>query len=230
MFTNPYSGPCEVTKEYQKVAKSLFFSGKVDPVDPSPLLAAFRTRFPAFQGSGQHDAQEVILCLIDVFEISLGKELIKGIFNGIDTQETIFPGGKSIQKESFTTMILDPSGPTSLDNLISKREKHSGISGYTDDTGKTHHVAAVGRKVEQWPRILGFTFSMYNSKFPIEIPEEFEGRRLFAIVIHQGIQWGGHYALLVRRYKKWYLKDDETVTEVNEIPKNGPFYMAWYRS
>jgi ubiquitin C-terminal hydrolase len=71
---------------------------------------------------------------------------------------------------------------------------------------------------------------MYDRKFPIEIPEEFEGHRLYAAVIHQGIQLGGHYALVVRRYDKWYLKDDDSVTELKEPPRCAPFYMAWYRS
>jgi ubiquitin C-terminal hydrolase len=40
---------------------------------------------------------------------------------------------------------------------------------------------------------------------------------------------GGHYALLVRRFDKWYLKDDETVKEVEPIHFKSEFYQAWYR-
>ena len=117
-----------------------------------------------------------------------------------------------------------------ITNLISKLQKHEGISGYTDDTGKTHHVAAVGRKITQWPRIIGFTFSMYDRKFPIEIPLEFEGRKLFACVLHQGHKNGGHYALLVRRFDKWFIKDDERVTEIPHVQTlRGEFYLAFYR-
>jgi len=38
-----------------------------------------------------------------------------------------------------------------------------------------------------------------------------------------------HYALLVRRFDKWYLKDDETVREVEPVNFKGEFYQAWYR-
>ena len=219
-----------MTREYQKVARQLFLKDGVGPVDPSALLAAFRTRFPSFTGGTQHDAQEVIVLLIDVFEKSIGKKLIRSIFNGKECQETVYPGGVSKKDSEFVTLILGPTGPTSLGQLLEARLKHVGIEGYVDDDGKRHHVAAVRTVVTEWPRVFGVTFAMYDQKFPIEIPQELQGRKLFAAVLHHGIQWGGHYALLVRRYDKWYIKDDETVTELNEVPKCAPFYMAWYRS
>ena len=201
-----------------------------DPVDPRDLLAAFSTRFPSFAGASQHDAQEVIVLLIDVFEKSIGEKFIKSIFNGQECQETVYPGGVSKKTSEFVTLILGPTGPTSLEKLIEDRLKHVGIEGYLDDSGKRHHVAAVRTVVTQWPRVIGITFAMYDRKFPIEIPQEFQECKLFAAVIHHGIQAGGHYALLVRRWDKWYIKDDETVTELNEVPRCAPFYMAWYRS
>ena len=227
---DPYDGPCDVTREYQRVARQLFLKDGVGPVDPSALLAAFRTRFPAFTGGSQHDAQEVIVLLIDVFEKSIGQKLIRSIFNGKECQETVYPGGVSKKDSEFVTLILGPTGPTSLGQLLEARLKHVGIEGYVDDDGRRHHVAAVRTVVTEWPRVFGVTFAMYDQKFQIEIPQELEGRKLFAAVLHHGIQWGGHYALLVRRFDKWFIKDDDTVTEINEVPRCAPFYMAWYRS
>ena len=229
LFLNDYEGTCALTKEYQKVARQLFLSGKDDPVLPDKLLNEFRTKFSSFAGGGQHDAQEVIVCMIDVLETSLGKDIIQEIFNGVEVQETVYPGGKSVKEEVFTTMILDPNSDSKLETILENRWKHAGISDYQDDTGKTHRVAAIGRKVTKWPKVMGFTFSMYNSKFQIEIPQDIEGRHLFAVVLHAGIQWGGHYALAVKRYGKWFIKDDDSVTELSEPPTKGSFYMAWYR-
>ena len=229
LFTDNYNGDCPVTTEYKKVVNDLFRANKTDPVDPSNLLSAFRTKFPSFNNGGQHDAQEVIVCLIDVFEQSLGKQFISEIFNGEETQETVYPGGVSKRTGTFTTIILDVNSETDLKTLLTEREKHSFISDYIDETGKKHHAAAVGLKVTKWPKILIFTFSMYARKFPIEIPQEIEGKRLFAVVLHAGIMCGGHYAMAVKRYDKWYLKDDDTVSELNEPPSKGPFYMALYR-
>jgi ubiquitin C-terminal hydrolase len=225
----PYEGPCVITREYQKIARELFMKDKTDAVSPSDLLGAFRGRFPQFANHGQHDAQEVILLLIDVFEKSLGKELIQEIFNGEDSQETLWSEGMSTVKTPFTTLVLDVSEPCRLQDLLDDRLEEHEIEGYLDAQGKTHDVAAIRHRVTKWPRIVNFSFSMYDYKFPIEIPFEFEGRKLFACVLHQGVQRGGHYALLVRRFNKWYLKDDETVREVEPTIFKGEFYQAWYR-
>ena len=229
-FFNTLDTTCPVTLEYQKVAKQLFLKEHTDPVDPSGLLKAFRDRFVQFANQDQHDAQEVILNLIDVFEASLGKEFIRDLFNGEEIQETIYPTGVSKVQNTFTTMLLDVSGPSRLEDLIRAKETPVGIKDYTDDTGKTHHVAAIQTRVTSWPRIVIFSFSMYDRKFPIEIPFEFQGRKLFACVIHKGIRHGGHYALMVLRHGKWFIKDDEIVSEI-ETPKNfnGPFYLVLYR-
>jgi ubiquitin C-terminal hydrolase len=202
---------------------------RTEPLSPNDLLGAFRVRFPQFAGHGQHDAQEVILLLIDVFEKSLGKELIQEIFNGEDSQETLWSEGMSTVKTPFTTLVLDVNEPCRLQDLLDDRLEEHEIEGYLDAQGKTHDVAAIRHRVTKWPRITSFSFSMYDYKFPIEIPFEFEGRKLFACVLHQGVQRGGHYALLVRRFNKWYLKDDETVREVEPTSFKGEFYQAWYR-
>ena len=229
-FTDLSYQKCPITLEYQKVVKALFTKDAQGPVNPSDLLAAFRSRFTEFSNCGQHDAQEVTLVLIDVFENSLGKEFVTGIFNGEDAQETIWPDGAKTTLSPFTTLILDVGEPARLADLIKDREEPTGIADYIDDSGKKHHVAAIRNRVERWPKVIGFTFAMYSCKFPIEIPLEFEGRKLFACILHTGAQYGGHYALLVRRYDKWYIKDDESVHEVPNIETlKGEFYQAWYR-
>jgi hypothetical protein len=232
LFLNSYDGPCAITKEYQKLCRSLFLAKAKDPLDPSDLLKAFQTKFPRFTDGHQHDSQEVIVCLLDVLEVSLGKEFIQNIFNGEELQETAWKEGKSIQKSIFTTLILEPKGSTSLDALIKARENIHTVDNYKDVEGKEWPWAAIRTKVSKWPKIIGFTFAMYSRKFPISIPNSLEtGHRLFALVIHMGSVYGGHYALAVRRYDKWYLKDDDSVTEMPDGPKlTGSYYMAWYRS
>jgi len=226
----PYTGPCDITREYQKIVRELFTKDKTEPVSPSDLLGAFRLRFPQFTTGQQHDAQEAILLLIDVFEQSLGKELVQDIFNGEDSQETLWNDGMSTVKSPFTTLVLDVSEPCRLHDLLEDRFEERNIEGYVDAQGRTHEVAGIRNRVSKWPRIVSFSFSMYDYKFPIEIPFEFEGKKLFACVLHQGVQRGGHYALLVRRFEKWYIKDDESVREIPDIKTfKGEWYQAWYR-
>jgi ubiquitin C-terminal hydrolase len=228
-FDNSYDGNCEITKEYRVVIMDLFRVHQVGPVNPKDLLNAFRAKFPSF-GHGQHDAQEVVIILLDVFEKSLGKELIQGIFNGQETHEIAWNGGKTTSTSPFTVLLIDVNKDESLEDLVNKRQEPVPLENYTDNSGKTHQCAALRNRVTQWPKVLGISFSMYTNKFSIQIPLEFGGLRLFSCIIHTGIQQGGHYALLVRRYDKWYIKDDEHVREVPE-PKDlkGAFYMAWYR-
>jgi len=227
-FENSYNGNCEITKEYRVVVMDLF-RVQTGPVNPENLLKAFRSKFPDFT-YGQHDAQEVVIILLDVFENSLGKELIQGIFNGQETQEVAWSGGKTSRVNPFTVLLIDVDCEDALETLVNRRQDPVALENYTDDSGQTHAVAAIRNQVTKWPKVLGISFSMYDRKFPIHIPLEFKGLRLFSCIIHHGIRNGGHYALLVRRYDSWYIKDDESVRQVPE-PKDlkGSFYMAWYR-
>lgn len=221
---------CDITKEYQRVVRHLFTKGETKPVSPSDLLGAFRVRFPRFIAGQQHDAQEVVLLLIDVFEESLGKEFITDLFNGDESQETSWEGGSSKITNQFTTLILDVSEPCRLQDLLEDRQKEILIQNYKDEGGTDHERAKISNQVTRWPKFTNFSFSMYDYKFPIEIPFEFEGRKLYACILHQGHKQGGHYALLVRRYDKWYVKDDESIHEVPDISvMKGEFYQAWYR-
>ena len=228
-FMNLSDVQCEITLEYQKVVKQLFLKGKTDPVNPGDLLRAFRTRFPQFARNEQHDAQEALLLLIDVFEESLGKQFIQELFNGEETQVTTWKSGSSRVENKFTTMVMDVSEPCHLLDLIKDQLVPVNLEGYVDSEGASHS-ATVERKVTRWPNFTSFSFSMYDHKFPIEIPFEFEGLKAFACIMHQGHQNGGHYALLVRRYDKWYVKDDGSVIEIPDISiLKGEFYMAFYR-
>ena len=224
-----YDGPCELTREFSKLVGQIWSDGIPDP---RALHCAFTTRFPQFAGTGQHDAQEVIICLIDIFENSLNKKFIKKIFTGREEQETVYPGGKSVRTDDFVSVLFPMVGDTgevTLEELMRRRAKHAALSGYVDDKGRTHNVAAVCQRVTEWPIVATFTFGMYGPKSIVTLPEIFEGRRLFAVVLHAGMMHGGHYAVAVRHGDKWLLKDDDSVSELKEAPLKGPFYMAMYR-
>lgn len=224
-----YIGPCHVSTEYQSILCELF-NTDTNPVHPGELLRAFHLRFPKFADNSQHDAQEVILCLLDLFEKSFGKEVITSIFNGEEIQETIYPDGKSEIKSSFTTLILDVTKPCTLKELMDARQKHSMIAGYTDRDGKVHNAAAVSTRITKWPQVAMFSFSMYAAKYGVIVPNTFEGKSLFACVLHSGNMYGGHYAALINRGNKWFVIDDENISPIETSPLSCPFYMAFYVS
>jgi ubiquitin C-terminal hydrolase len=186
LMLHEYTGPCSITAEYQKVLRQLFIRGTEEPVVPDHLLGAFRGRYPNFTEGVQHDAQEVILLLIDVFEKSINLK----VFSPLPT---------------FVLPVLEPS---SLAELLDEAEEPAG-----------------------WPEIISFTFCMYDHKFPVSIPFNFNDRRLFAVVLHKGSKDCGHYAILVKVREKWYIKEDETIYELlcGIDTMRGEFYMAFYR-
>lgn len=191
LILHDYTGLCAITFEYQKVIRQLFIKGVDSPVDPSDLLGAFREIFPEFEEKIQHDAQEVVIKLMAVFEKSLGMKCFNGTEDG----------------QLMTTMIIPVTEPSSLEDLLE------------------------GNKVTTWPQVTSFTFVMYDHKFPVILPFENNGKRLFAVIMHKGHLEEGHYALLVKVHDKWYIKEDSIVYEIPysiELMR-GEFYMAFYR-
>ena len=191
LMLHEYTGLCSVTFEFQKVLRQLLVKGDETPADPTELLGAFRERFPQFEEKKQHDAQEVILLFIDIFEKSIELK----VFNGVE-------GG-----QPMTSLILPVTEPCSLGDLVE------------------HH------KVTTWPKIISFTFSMYDHKFPIILPFSFLDRKLYSVVMHRGDAGEGHYALCVRVKDNWYIKEDEKVFELpcQIETMRGDWYMAFYR-
>ena len=92
-----------------------------------------------------------------------------------------------------------------------------------------HPEAEMRTVVTKWPDIISFTFGMYGQRTVVKIPQQFNGKNLFAVVVHNGGTMGGHYALAVKRHDVWYLKDDDSVMKLSEPPMRGYFYMVWYR-
>jgi len=229
LLRNPYAGECVLTREFSRLVYDLW--AEDGQPDPRPMLLAFRTRFPSFD-PGQHDAQEAFLCLVDVLENSLGKEFIKKIFTGRESQVTTYgAGAKSERAEDFVTIVFSLAEPceVTLEGLMKAREKSHEVSGYKDVSGNEHD-ATVTTKVTAWPQIATFTFACYTGHKPIIIlPDVWAGRHLFAVVLHSGGPHGGHYALAVKFNDEWYIKDDGAVTKMDQGPRRGPFYMALYR-
>ena len=96
LMLHEYTGQCTITAEYQKVLRRLFIRGVDEPIDPRCLLEAFRARYSAFTEGIQHDAQEVVLLLIDVFENSIGLKVFSPL----------------------PTLILSVNEPSSLEDLL----------------------------------------------------------------------------------------------------------------
>jgi uncharacterized UBP type Zn finger protein len=145
LFQQPYTGDCEVTREYGALVCALLQPASPEeageplddvlvdavnagalaaaarharaaPVDPSPLLRAFRARFPRFVKGRQHDAAEVVALLVDVFEESLGKEFMDQHFGGETSQSVTFLNPSPTADSPFcvSTVVTPFLGPHHL--------------------------------------------------------------------------------------------------------------------
>lgn len=227
VFKNEYTGSCAVTREYVSLLKNIWKG--TDPVDPRPFYESFLAKYPTFTRFVPHDVQEVVLALIDAFEMSLGKDFVRSLFNGKEIQEVTYPKGVSKKEHDITVIVVTPrtSGQT-LDVLLHEREGSDAFSGYVDDEGTRWNAAVTRTYITEYPTTLIITFTQYNQKHTVTVPQRYNGYALFGLVVHYGTTRGGHYAAYVKHRGTWRYVDDDAVTE-QDPPETGEYYMAWYK-
>ena len=203
-----YQGESQFTKEFQAVVHR-FWKGPKEPLDCSTLLNLFRKRFAHFDNSDQHDAQEALMCVLDILE---PRDYIERIFTTKVTQETVCKSGTS--KVTEDTMIN-----------IDWTDEWIGIEGYEDDKGVVHDVAATRRVMENKPPIL---ICSQSQKKEIKAPH-YPGYKLFASCTHMGSFQGGHYVAYTLHKDQWYLKNDRLAMKIDTFPEKGYHYILFYK-
>ena len=219
-----YSGACGFTTVYAELVRT-FWKGKGPSLDVRTLLVEFQKHFPRFVLGQPHDVQEAVLCIIDILERAVPD--LKPLFYGKKVQQTIYPGGKKEHEEDFSVHLMC-SNSDNLQTMLEESIQWNTLTDYTDDSGKTHHVATTRNVFSEMPRIFMISF---DKKSFITISEYLEighlRYRLLAAAAHAGIQWHGHYVAFTRHKDKWYYKNDDFVEEVT-LPKQGGFYFMVY--
>ena len=220
-----YSGKCKFTSAYQDVVRRYNSGDENDSIDVSNLLGCLKTQFFQFSDGRQHDVQEVILCILDIFEKSIPN--IKKLFYGILGQETVWPEGKSLKDNLFCFSILDPG--LSLEESLKKTHDWKPLEGYKDDNDKVWNIGATRTFYKKVPPYFLFTFIIRNS---IEIPENIiinKSKFIFASgSIHTGGQNYGHYVSVINNNGKYKLIDDDTIQDIN-FPKQAGYYTIMYK-
>jgi ubiquitin C-terminal hydrolase len=217
-ITTDYTGPCEITREYQKVVRSAWTSKTDRFIDVRPLLGLFRTRFSQFANGDPQDAQEALMCMIDVLE-----PIVKPMMNCVLVQETVFPGGKKTIHDETTVVTVAPKEDieTSLKNMT----KWNTIENYEDDAGKVWNVAATRTTFEKFPSILVVSTT---HKTTLTVQENLAHLELFASCVHVGSQRGGHYMAYTKHKGQWYLKDDLTCAKT-PFPHTSGHCILFYK-
>lgn len=220
----PYDGACEFTKEYSNLVRLYWKRGEHD-IDIGPIISQFRKKFPSFVDTQQHDAQEAIMCIIDILERAV--PLIKQWIYGKKTQETIWPSGKSSNEEDFGIHLITSHGKD-LGQMLSKSTDWNVLENFKDTEGKVHNVATTRMVFSKLPQVFMISF---DSKSHIEIIERIlihtSEYNLMSAVVHMGNQYGGHYASFVKRKDMWYFINDESVVQ-HELPAEAGYYFMVY--
>lgn len=220
-----YSGDCSFTKEYHQLVKEVWLSKDTRPVFPVKILRELRQRYSQFRGGEPNDVQEVVLCVIDVFEKSIGLEWIKKHFYGATKSTVTWPEGSSATTDIFACKMLEKT-----EDFF---EKSTTINGYKDSSDKEWPEADVKVATNSLGTIFMVSFNMYQQKQNVKLPKELkfgsDTYKIYAAAIHLGSHLGGHYAAVVNHKGKWFIKDDDMITDIIDFNETGPYYFGMYK-
>ena len=236
-----YVGECAFTSEYQNLVKIAWIDKSNILYNPSHLLSVFREKYPAFNNSQPHDAQECLMCILDLLERAIGT-IVKQIFYGEIIQETVCKSGKSTRVEDFTVHMLTPDATeTEIEKILHKTQKWSALDDYRDNGGRVWSVAATRHVFWSLPKILILSFPLRQK---VTLKEEIDlanfvhpeskipntHYELFAMSKHFGRgQNNGHYSAFTKHKGQWYLKDDDIVKPVDGCPLSEHHYLVFYK-
>ena len=220
-----YEGYCEFTKLYQKLVKFYWISTEKGRVNLKPLMCEFFKHFPRFDNADPQDAQEAILCIIDILERSCPD--IKPWFYGKKIQETIWPDGKTSSVEDFGIHIVSTNGNT-FGEMLNKSTDWNVIENFEDTNGKIHNVATTRMLFSKLPQVLMISL---DKKTDINVIEklmiyEYE-YNLIATTTHIGGEMDGHYISFLRHGDRWYYVNDDFFNEINLLTRGGHYIMVY---
>ncbi len=222
---NKYEGECSFTKIYENIVHLYFSTRESKIFTIQPLLIEFTKKFPRFKIGEPHDAQDALLCIIDILE--KGYPIIKELLYGETTQVTISPVSKNIIKNPFCIHILNMKREIkSVDEMIEEGYNWNVIEGYIDNDNVKHHVATTRCFISKKPKILLISF---DKKSKVKINEILKmGYELCGSIIHHGIQWGGHYMSMTKFDKDWIIQDDDKLVKLSGLPNEDSHYVQVY--
>ena len=218
-----YDGDCAFTSLYAKFVRGYWSDdGETYALSVEPLLRSFREKFPRFDAGRQHDAQDAVLCVIDILERSVPS--IKHWFYGVKKQETVWPGGRSDQEEPFGVHILSDDGSKDMKKMLAKTVEWTILDDYDG-----HRVACTRSVFKKMPKIFVVSFDKKSTVKPVcTIHVGGLTYTLVASAIHGGVQWGGHYVALVSDSNdEWSFVDDDSTRKSNTPSMDGHYLMIY---
>jgi len=237
-------GGCAITSAYAQLIRDLLDREADGPADPSHLWRAFKARFTHFQEHETHDATEVIVFLLDVFESSLGVQFIQDLFYG-ETETTVTAVGSEGLDHDRTFEVLSQTKDTiilvnlpsflpgdKLEDILYEFSVPVEMKDFVDDDGRRREHAYTSTVFKKYPHACMFVFGNANMHFPVDLPAQWNGRTLVAMILHVDDAAGAmqHYVVACCIHGKWFFKDDGCVIELDYTPDMPRCYAALYDS
>jgi ubiquitin C-terminal hydrolase len=228
IYKSQYVGDCKFTKLYYDLVKMYFSEQNSGCIDTTALLAEFQRTFPRFKMNEPHDSQDALFCIIDILEKEYS--IIRDIIYGKKTQITISPKGKNTNDVDYSIQTLTVDDHVcKVSDLINKSMNWNTLEGYTDDDGNVHHVATTRVIFKKLQPVMIISFDK-KSRIHLEDVITFGDDIKYSLqscIIHEGVQWGGHYYSVTKFNDKWYAQDDENIFETTMKEVAG-YYVLIY--
>ena len=221
----------------------------------NPILGYVYPMFPQYS---QHDSHEFYLFFLDLIEKNMGTDYLTNKYffgefvNIIDTIPINNSGlvhERSPSSEKFCTLSLDPKDTVEMS--IKHWNKPELISNWESNIYKKARPAQKRIFFHKTPKYLSIHFKIFeythNRFHKIEKHIEFNSDlnlgafcgkntnnkieyELFGVIVHQGSYQFGHYITYILNGNRWFMYNDEIITQCSfEDVKRQNIYMLFYK-
>lgn len=184
-----------------------------------------------FGGFGQQDSHEFLIYLFDIIDEDLKKHNQTDLHNlfGIEFNVNLkcklkkcLTESEHIEKELFLNLDMK----NNLDESYRDYKDISKLIGENMYMCDTCNNKTPGRKrvtTYKWPKELIIVLKRFNNSLiknnsTMNIPLQWRhGYKLKGGILHSGSLGGGHYVYFGKKNNKWYLFNDSSVSEINNI-------------
>jgi ubiquitin C-terminal hydrolase len=243
-----------VLLEYIKLIIDVLPKNAISRYSPMPFKSKLDRDTDKFRQSIQHDSQELIIHMFDVFAEEKNDKgmsaLIKKLCYGKYKQYICCAECMTVESSYFNfsdiALPIPQTDNPDLDDCFQKFAMYETIGNDNKkDCAKCKKKVSFHKKMEinEVPEIAVFTLMRFvrtpNRTVKITTPVriyrniELEGKKLklIATINHYGSYGGGHYVAFVSRNDKWYCADDSSIREasIDDILNNSSVYIMIYQ-
>jgi ubiquitin C-terminal hydrolase len=206
-------------------------------ITPNEIKKIVEERQKIFYGYGQQDSSEFVICFLNIIDeeikkIDINSKEIENIF-GININirikckyNTCLQISNTKETNNFLLLDIDQDSST-LDDLYRKFKSYEMLTEenqYFCEKCNCKRIASKRYQVIEWPNYLlinlkrfkqnGHCVTKQNQHIDINISWRHD-MNLIGAVIHYGNINGGHYVYVGKQANKWYLFNDNSISEIN---------------